>query len=125
MGGLVDFDALPNAIPLAIIMVVVMMEKCTLKVISKHHFWSFVEIYKKPNFNAIFHHLLVKVNKFTYLLLIGNYRRNCTLREIVNMLTPKTELYGGTNRSSLKKTPESRVSNFGTPNKQRERHNLY
>ena len=108
--GSVAFDALPNAIPLAIIMVVIMMEKCTLKLISTYHFQSFIEIYKKPYFNAIFYHLLVKVDKFTYLLLIGNYKKNCTLREIVNMLTPKTELYEGTNRSSLKETPEPRGS---------------
>ena len=91
-------------------MVVIMMEKCTLKLISTYHFWSFIKMYKKPYFNAIFYHLLVKVDKFTYLLLIGNYQKNRTLREIVNMLTLKTELYGGTNRSSLKKKPESRGS---------------
>ena len=91
-------------------MVVIMMEKCTLKLISTYHFWSFIKMYKKPYFNAIFCHLLVNVDKFTYLLLIGNYQKNRTLRETVNMLTLKTELYGGTNRSSLKKKPESRGS---------------
>ena len=48
--GLVAFDALPNAIPLAFIMVVIMMEKCTLKLISTYHFWSFIEIYIKNTF---------------------------------------------------------------------------
>ena len=53
---------LPNASPFAILKVVIMMEKCTLELISTYHFGSSLK-----------------------------YLKNSTLKDFMNMLTLKTD----------------------------------